>query len=179
MSCGVLVLAQAGSASEHDAGASTRAANAEMGHVAAKLVGDWDSVETMEPSRLFPHGASRRGTVHVRLASGGYTLLYEVHSNGNAGKLDGFHLIWWDPKAKLYRFFSCFNDPNEPCVDRGTAHWEGEAFVNDYHFQLDDKEIPGRDTFTFTSTTHTLVFALPSDSGGKMKTLITTRATRR
>jgi len=84
-----------------------------------------------------------------------------------------------DQKAQLYRFFSCFNDANEVCIDRGTAHWEGEALVNDYYFEVDGKRIPGRDTFTFRPTTHTLVAAMQSEGGGKTITLITTRATRR
>ena len=153
-------------------------ASSEMERLAQALAGDWDSVETMEQSRFFPHGGSRHGRVHARLTSGGYTLLYEVHSGGTAGKLDGFHVIWWDEKAKVYRFFACFNDPTEPCQPRGTAHWEGESFVNDYQFTIEGKQIPGRDTFTFTPTSHTLVAAMESD-GGKMETLITTRATRR
>ena len=137
------------------------------------------STETMERSSFFPQGGSRTGRVHVTLASGGYTLLYEVHSNGTAGKLDGFHVIWWDQKSRLYRFFSCFNDPNEVCSDRGTAHWDGEALVNDYYFELEGKRLPGRDTFTFTPTTHTLIAAVQSEKGGNLITLITTRATRR
>lgn len=175
--CLVFFLQQHGSASPHDTDDSVRAANAEMSRLAAKLVGDWDSVETMERSSDFPRGGSRSGRVHVSLASGGYVLLYEVHSDGTAGKLEGFHVIWWDERAHLYRFFACFNNAN-PCADRGTAHWEGEAFVNDYHFEIDGKRIPGRDTFTFTPTAHTLVAAIQSDSRGGMKTLITTRATR-
>jgi hypothetical protein len=83
-----------------------------------------------------------------------------------------------DQKAQLYRFFSCFNDANEVCIDRGTAHWEGEAFVNDYDVEVDGKRIPGRDTFTFTPKTHTLVAAMQTEGSGKMTTLITTRATR-
>jgi hypothetical protein len=59
-------------------------------------------------------------------------LIYEVQSNGSAGKLDGFHTIWFDRTTKLYYFFACFNDPDHPCRMRGTAHWEGDAFVNDY-----------------------------------------------
>jgi hypothetical protein len=154
------------------------AASPEMDRLAKALAGDWDTTETMERSEHFPNGGSRHGTVHARLASGGYTLIYEVHSNGSAGKLDGFHTIWWDKGAKLYYFLACFNHPDNPCRTRGTAHWEGDKFVNDYEEIIDGKKTQWRDSFTFTATTHTLVAAM--DMGHvKMKTLITTRATRR
>ena len=179
MVCSVPVPAQSGSGSRNDTRSTLRAANAEMDRLATKLAGDWNSTETMERGSFFPRGGSRTGSVQVTLASGGYTLLYEVHSDGTAGKLDGFHVIWWDQKAQLYRFFSCFNDANEVCVDRGTAHWEGEALVNDYYFDVNGKRTPGRDTFTFTRTTHTLIAAMQPEGSGKMTTLITTRATRR
>src|SRR5207245_2263985 len=91
------------------------AASPEMERLAKALVGDWDTVETMERGQFFPNGGSRRGIVHVRLAAGGNTLIYEVHSDGSAGVLDGFHTIWWDRGAKLYYFFACFNSPNKPC----------------------------------------------------------------
>jgi len=47
-----------------------------MDRLAKALVGDWDTVETMERGQFFPNGGSREGTVHARLASGGiYTAL--------------------------------------------------------------------------------------------------------
>lgn len=176
--CMVPAVAQDSSAVQRDTSNPAKAANPQMSRLAARLAGDWDTVETMERSSFFPQGGSRTGRVHATLASGGYALLYEVHSNGTAGQLDGFHAIWWDPKAKLYRFFSCFNDPGEPCVDRGTAHWQGESLVNDYSVEVDGKPIPGRDTFTFTPTTHTLVAEMQSGNNRKLMKLITTRATR-
>jgi hypothetical protein len=94
--------------------------------------GDWDTVETMERSDLFPNGGSRRGLVHAKLVAGGTTLLYEVHSNGSSGKLDVFLAIWWDKSAKLYQLFVCFNNPNRSCKMRGTAYWKGDTFVNNY-----------------------------------------------
>jgi hypothetical protein len=147
-----------------------------MDRLAKVLAGDWNTVENMERSQFFPSGGSRHGVVHARLASGGYTLVYEVHSDGSAGKLDGFHTIWWDKSAKLYYFFACFNNPKSPCRMRGTAHWEGDSFVNNYESMVNGKSTRCRDTFTFTPNSHTLVAAI--DSGGTMKTAITTTATR-
>jgi hypothetical protein len=60
--------------------ASVSAASPEMDRLAQALVGDWDTVEMMEPGPFFPEGGSRKGNVHVRLAAGGPTLIYEVHS---------------------------------------------------------------------------------------------------
>jgi hypothetical protein len=149
-----------------------------MDRLAKALVGDWNTVETMERGPLFPNGGSRQGIVHVGLAAGGTTLIYEVHSNGSAGKLDGFHIIWWDKSAKLYYFFACFNNPNNPCRIRGTAHWEGATFVNDYEEMVDGKKTHWRDSFVITPTSHTLVAAIDTGNG-TMKTVITTKGTRR
>ena len=149
----------------------------EMERLAKALVGDWNTTETMEKGEFFS-GGSRHGVVHVRLAAGGTTLIYEVHSDGSAGRLDGMLLIWWDKEANLYRVFVCFNNPKHPCEMRGTAHWKGDSFVNDYEDTVKGKKVPWRDTFTFTPTSHTLVAAMEVENG-TMKTLITTKATRR
>jgi hypothetical protein len=149
----------------------------EIERLAKALVGDWNTTETMEKGEFFS-GGSRHGVVHVRLAAGGTTLIYEVHSDGSAGKLDGMLVIWWDKGANLYRVFVCFNNPKHPCEMRGTAHWEGDSFVNDYEDTVKGKKAPWRDTFTFTPTSHTLVAAMKLGNG-TMKTLITTEATRR
>ena len=150
----------------------------EMERLAKALVGDWNTTETMEQGEFFPNGGSRHGVVEVRLAAGGTTLIYEVHSDGSAGKLDGMLVIWWDKDANLYRVFVCFNNPSHPCEMRGTAHWEGDSLVNDYEQTAKGKKMLWRDTFAFTPTSHTLIAAM--DVGkGTMKTLITTKATRR
>jgi hypothetical protein len=150
----------------------------EMARLAEALVGDWNTSETMEHTQFFPNGGSRRGFVHVRLAAEGTVLMYEVNSNGSAGKLNGFLTIWWDAPAHVFHLFICFNNPKNPCRMRGTGHWEGDTFVNDYEETVEGKPTQWRDSFTFTPTSHTLVAAL--DAGHcKMKTIITTRATRR
>jgi hypothetical protein len=150
----------------------------EMERLAEALVGDWNTTETMESGESFPNGGSRHGLVHVRLAAGGTTLIYEVHSDGSAGKLDGMLVIWWDKDANLYRVFVCFNNPSHPGEMRGTAHWEGDSFVNDYEQTVKGKKMSWRDTFAFTPTSHTLVAAMRAGDG-TMQTLITTKATRR
>ena len=153
------------------------AAGPEMERLAKALAGEWSTTETMQPSKFFPNGGSRHGKAHVKLAAGGTTLIYEVHSDGSAGKLDGMLVIWWDKDANLYEFFACFNDPAHPCRPRGTAHWEGEAFVNDYDLMLDGRKTQWRDSFSFTPSSHTLVAAM-NQGDGTMRVLITTVATR-
>ena len=152
-------------------------AGPEMDRLAKALAGRWNTVETMERGAEFPRGGSRRGVVEARLAAGGTTLVYEVHSDGTAGKLDGFLAIWWNPEEKLYDVFVCFNSPRHPCRMRGTARWEGDRFVNDYDSTAAGKTTRWRDTFRFTPAGHTLVAAIDTD-GGAMKTLITTEAIR-
>jgi hypothetical protein len=154
-------------------------AGPEMTRLAKALAGDWNTTETMVRSDFFPNGGSRHGRSRVRLTAGGTTLIAEVLSDGSAGKLDGMVVIWWDKDAALYRFFTCFNDAESPCEVRGTAHWEGDIFVNDYEEVVNGKKVKFRDSFmNFTATSHNLVAAM--DTGdGTMKTLITTTSTRR
>jgi hypothetical protein len=64
-------------------------------------------------------------------------------------------------------------------MERGTAHWEGENFVNDYEEMEHGRKVKWRDSFIgMTSTSHTLIAARQQE-GRTMKTLITTRSTRR
>jgi hypothetical protein len=154
-------------------------ASPEMARLAKALAGDWNTAESMEKSEFFPNGGSRHGHSHIRLVADGTSLFAEFHSNGSAGKLDGLYVIWWDKPANIYRFFVCFNDSKTPCKLRGTAHWEGDAFVNDYEEMVEGKMTKCRDSFIhITPTSHSLVAAV--DIGdGTMKTLITTTGNRR
>jgi len=62
---------------------------------------------------------------------------------------------------------------------RGTAHWEGDVFVNDYTEDVKGKPVKMRDSFVdITPNSHTLIAAVET-ADGKLKTLITTRSTRR
>jgi len=112
----------------------------EMDRLTKALVGDWRATETMERGEFFPDRGERHGIVHVRLTAGGTALIYEVHSDGSAARLDGMLVIWWDKEANLYRFFTCFNNPNHPCKMHSTAHWEGNSFVNDYEEMVKGKK---------------------------------------
>ncbi len=88
-------------------------------------------------------------------------------------------MIWWDNNNKLYGFFICFRDWGSGCEIRGTAHWERDVFVNDYTENIKGKPTKMRDSFIdITPNSHTLVAAVET-SDGKMRTLITTRSTRR
>lgn len=155
------------------------ASSPEIDRLAKALGGDWNTAESMEKSEFFPNGGSRHGRAHIRLVAGGTSLFAEFHSDGSAGKLDGLYVIWWDKPANIYNFFVCFNDSKTPCKLRGTAHWEGDTFVNDYEGMVDGKMTKWRDSFIhITPTSHSLVAAM--DAGdGIMKTLITTTSTRR
>src|SRR4051794_30800373 len=75
-------------------------ATPEMTRAAQALAGDWNNVETMEHSELFPNGGERRGTAHCGLTTGGSNLLCEGDSDGSAGKLSHLIVIWWDKDAK-------------------------------------------------------------------------------
>jgi hypothetical protein len=155
------------------------AAGPEMARLAKALAGDWNTTESMVKGQFFPNGGSRHGRSQIRLVAGGTSLFAEFHSDGSAGKLDGLYVVWWDKPANIYGLFVCFNDSKSPCKLRGTAHWEGDTFVNDYEEMVDGKMTKCRDSFIhITPNSHSLIAAV--DAGdGTMKTLITTTSTRR
>ena len=133
----------------------------------------------MERSRFFPNGGERHGTSHCALETGGTALVCAGQSDGSAGKLNHLIVIWWDEHAKLYGFFTCFKDKaGSGCRVRGTAHWNGGVFVNEYSEKVDGKETKMQDSFIgITPNSHTLTAAIET-ADGKMKTLINTRSTR-
>jgi hypothetical protein len=88
-------------------------------------------------------------------------------------------LIWWDKKAGVYEYLVCFKDVGSACWIRGTAHWDGNNFVNDYEETEHGKNVKWRDSFVdITPNSYTLIAARQGPDG-KMKTLITTRAKRK
>jgi hypothetical protein len=158
---------------------SETVASPEMDRLAKAFVGDWDNTETMERSQYFPSGGRRHGTSHWRLAVGGTTIVGEGHSDGSVGPLDHLILIWWDKKAKNYDYFVCFKDTGSSCRVRGNAHWDGDNFVNDYEEVEHGNKTKWRDSFVqITANSYTLL-AAREEADGRMKTLITTKSTRR
>jgi hypothetical protein len=141
--------------------------------------GEWSVVENFERSEFFPNGGSRKGTARISLGTGGTTLIEDYRSDGSEGRLDFVAVIWWDKKPGIYRFFTCSNDVNHACELRGTAHWEGKTFVNDYEEMVAGKTTKFQDSFSkITPTSFTLIASISAIRGG-MKTLITTAYTRR
>jgi len=141
--------------------------------------GEWKVVEDFERNAFFPNGGARKGTARISLGTGGTTLIEDYHSDGSAGRLDFLAVIWWDKDAELYRFFTCANDVNHACELRGTAHWEGAAFVNDYEEMFAGKKTKFQDSFSrITPTSFTLTAAIAA-TRGPGKPLITTRYIRR
>ena len=152
----------------------------EMDRLAKVFAGDWNTVEMVQHGKPVADGAGRRGTVHVRLAGGGTALVSEGHSVGTAGgELQWFITIWWDSNAKHYRFLTCFRTPGDAgCELRGTAHWDGDTFVNDYQEVLNGKPTKMQDVWTdITPNSHTLTES--HDAGnGVMKPYVISRNTR-
>jgi hypothetical protein len=127
-----------------------------------------------------PEGAGRRGTAHLVLTGGGTVLVSEGHSVGTVGgELRWFITVWWDPKANTYRFLTCFKTPDEAgCELRGTAHWEGDTFVNEYEGVINGKRTKMRDIWTdIMPNSHTLT-AVYDIGNGIMKPYVVSRATR-
>jgi hypothetical protein len=152
----------------------------EMTRLAKALAGDWNTEEVVQHGKPVPKGSGRHGTVHVRLAGGGTALVSEGHSAGAVGgDLRWFITIWWEPGEKRYRFLTCFKaDDGAGCELRGTAHWEGDAFVNDYEAVIGGKRTKIQDLWTdITAGSHTLTEA--HDTGnGVMKPYVVSHDTR-
>jgi hypothetical protein len=145
---------------------SNVAATPEIAKLWKEFGSDWKTTEEMARGEFFPNGGARSGEAHFRLSDGGRVLVEEGYSNGSAGELDFMILIWWDKPAHVYRFFTCFNDDQVPCRVRGTAHWEGEAFVNEYKHTENGKTTKWRDVFSQNARdSFTLVAGTVADDG--------------
>jgi hypothetical protein len=151
--CGIALLSFAALAQSPDSGAIP-----EIARVAKVLAGNWNTAEIVQHGKPVPDDAGRRGTVHVKLAGGGSALVSEGLSIGSVGgELQWFITIWWDPDAKCYRFLTCFRTPTDAgCELRGTAHWDGDTFVNDYEKVINGKRTKVQDLWTdITPTSYT------------------------
>jgi hypothetical protein len=153
----------------------------EMARLAKVFAGDWNTVEIVQHGSPVPNGAGRCGIVHARLTGGGAALVSEGHSVGSVGgDLQWFITIWWDPNANFYRFLTCFRTPTDAgCELRGTAHWNGNTFVNDYEEVTNGKRIKAQDVWTnITANSHTLTES--HDVGnGVMKPYVVSHNTRK
>lgn len=145
----------------------------------AALAGDWDTSEKRERTQFFPNGGERKGRTHVRLAADGAMLVMEGHSDGTAGPLSYILVLWWDKDAGHYGYFACFKDAESGCESRGTAHWEGDKFVNDYEETVDGKRLKFRDTYRdITPNSYTLAFEWIKDDGS-IEPVIISKGVRR
>lgn len=170
----IFVVASAAEAQEQP----DKSESPEMTRLANSFAGEWKTVETMERNEFFRNGGGRTGMAHFRLGTGGTTLIEEGSSNGSAGRLDFLIIIWWNRSTHLYQFMTCFISYNTPCQLRGTAHCEGDKFVNEYEETVKGKATKFQDVFSeFTDRSFTLVEAIATDTGS-MKPLITTKYTR-
>src|SRR6266481_2890265 len=142
------------------------------------FVGTWDTSETMARSEFFPHGGARHGVANFRPTADGAALVEEGHSDGSAGRLSFYIVIWWDEDATLYRFLTCFHAHRLGCELRGTAHWDGDIFVNDYEEVIKAKKTRFTDSFSHMSAAYfTLVEAISAENGSKTP-LVTTHYNR-
>jgi hypothetical protein len=150
----------------------------EMRRLRDAFAGTWKTAEEFTPSRIYPKGAQRQGVARFHTATGGSTLVEDVHSDGSAGQLDLMVVIWWDEDVGAYEVFTCAAAGANPCRLRGEAHWEGHTFVNTYVQGRGDDALRWRDTFSdFTPTSFTLVAAIETPSGA-MRPIITTHYVR-
>jgi len=156
------------------------AGSPEMQRLERTFAGTWTTAESFAHNEFYPKGAERMGTAHFNLATGGTSFIEEVQSDGSAGQLDFMVVIWWDNEARVYNFFTCGNRGSNPCKVRGTAHWDGDSFVNDYELSIRGVKKKWKDTFSaITPTSFILVAAMESADGNPMQQMITTHYRRK
>ena len=157
------------------AASTDSASSPEMQRLERAFGGAWSTSESFARNEFYPNGAERTGTARFKVATGGTSIIEEVHSDGSAGRLDFMVVIWWDSDAKTYKFFTCGNGGSDPCKIRGNAYWDGDAFVNDYDLTIRGAKKKWRDTFSeITPKSFTLVAAMESSDGKAMQPMITT-----
>ena len=157
---------------------SNKAASPEIARLWNVFSGDWKTSESMERGEFFPNGGARSGDAHFGLGDGGRVLVEEGYSNGSAGELHFMIIIWWDKPSQVYRFFTCFNSDQIPCRVRGTAHWEGDTFVNEYNHTENDKSLKWRDVFSKKTQDSFTLVAGTVGSDRKLTPVITTKYSR-
>lgn len=145
----------------------------EMERVFEAFVGTWQVRETFEVSRS-QEGKAREGTASYRIGPG-YSLIEDYRSNGSAGMLHFFAILWWDTSAHVYRLLTCAN--NEGCQVRGTAKWEGKELVNSWEEKVDGKTAIFKDSFRNISPSSFLLVS-EGTAGGKTIWHVTTKYER-
>lgn len=153
-------------------------ASPEMQRLAHAFAGKWKTHESFAKNEYYPNGAERTGTAEIALATGGTSLVENVHSEGSAGTLEFMVVIWWDGAENVYRLFTCGNSGLSPCRVRGTARWEGANFVNEYELTIRGKSHKAKDSFEEISPRSFTLVASAALSPAGMGPIITTTYTR-
>lgn len=136
----------------------------EMQKLYDTLVGKWQVTETFEISTE-RQGKAREGTARFHPGPGP-SLIEEYRSNGAAGNLRFMALFWWDQAGQIYRLLTCAND--DGCQLRGTAGWDGRAFVNSWEEDVAGKRAKFKDSFVDLSPSS---FRLVSEGTAEGKTI--------
>lgn len=102
------------------------------------FAGDWSVTENFEVSAT-KQGRTRQGDCTIKAAPG-FSMVEDCRTDGSAEELRFLAVLWWDPKADAYQFFSCAN--REGCAVRGTARWDGNNLVNTWEEEDRGKRSP-------------------------------------
>ena len=118
-------------------------ASPEMRRLLDAFAGEWNVKEVFEihPTK---QGSTREGMCSIQ-AGPGVSLVENCRTNGSAGELQFVAVLWWDPKAEVYQFFTCANASG--CELRGTARWQGSNLVNSWDEEHKGKRVFYRDSF--------------------------------
>ena len=143
--------------------------SAEMQKLADAFDGVWNVTETFEVSAS-QQGKTRRGIASFRLGPG-VSLIEDYQSNGSAGELKFFALLWWDQSVRVYRLLTCAN--NDGCRLRGTAKWEGQEFVNSWEENVDGETVNLKDSFVDISPSSFRLISEGTEDGKKVWRVIT------
>ena len=91
------------------------------------MLGNWNTISTLEPGAFGKGGPGNRGSARIRLGPGDMYLLEEVSSAGPMGNTDGLAIYTYDP-AKV-AFVTYWFSSYRPIAETLTGHLEEDKLV--------------------------------------------------
>ncbi len=135
----------------------------EMQKLIMMFSGNWNAAEKHEAMEGMPAGSST-GTASFRPGPGRLSVVEHLTGKSAEGTFTGMGIFSWDPTAQNYQAYWCDNMTPSGCQSGGTGKWEGENLVFNYEWNMGEKKVSVRDTYTDIKPDS---FVLNSEMDGK------------
>jgi len=153
-----------------------RGPSPEMQQLAKLIVGTYTIVERHHAR---PGGAEwvAHGTATYTPGPDGKSVLEQYASDGPRGKFSAIAVIWWDPKAGVFKHLEC--ETGEPCgVVDDAGKWEGSAVVFRRQLEYQGRKVQAEDRYDFARPDAIEITSRFSIDGGPLTTSMTITYTR-